>query len=111
MKQLGTLKVLAIVATLGTISSPSKAISSFQLKCPSEFSGVVVEIASAETPFLNSRSLEKVRVRFEVTDVLRGDIPKEKELIVLKDGPVKFETLKSYKVSLNNDLLCNVKEI
>lgn len=103
--------LIATVIFLGGSLEKSHALSTFKPTCSVEFDGVVTNIAKAEAPFLNSQFLEKIRVTFSITQTLKGEVHREKELVVLKHGPVRFQKEKSYRISVNNDLLCNVKEI
>lgn len=113
MVKIGFKKRVALVTLLflGGLLEKAQAVSSIRPICPVEFEGVVVRISQPEAPFLNSTFLEKVKVTFSVSNALKGEVSNEKELVVLKNGPVKFQEEKSYRVSLNNDLLCNVNEI
>lgn len=111
------LKNKALVAICGSLFflggslENTYAVSTINPICPVEFEGVVLKVSEAEAPLFNPRFLEKVRVTFSIVNSIKGNVSKKKELIVLKNGPVKFRTDQHYRVSLNKDFLCNVKEI
>lgn len=106
-----TVALTAAIIFLGGSLEKSFALSTIRPTCSSEFDGVVKSISIAEAPFLNSKFLKKIKVTFSVLNTIRGESLTEKELVVLKHGPVRFYKNHKYRISLNNDLLCNVKEI
>lgn len=81
----------------------AKSTSTLNHKCSDTFVGEVREVTDAKAPF-SSMILSKSDVLFD----LKGELSGERLIQVLKHGPVQFEVGKSYKVSLNDDLICEV---
>jgi len=46
--------------------------------------------------------------REDVIFNLEGEQQGERQVNVLKNGPVKFEVGKKYKISLNDNLICDI---
>lgn len=81
----------------------AKSTSTLNHKCSDTFVGEVREVTDAKAPF-SSMMLSKSDVFFN----LKGELAGDRKIQVLKHGPVHFEVGKSYKVSLNDDLICDV---
>ncbi len=83
----------------------SFAVSLQSNQCPTQFVGNVVAVSSPQAPF---HSLSKVKVRFEVSIQIQGELSEYREIEVLKYGAYKFVAGEKYDVSLRNGFICSL---
>jgi len=101
MRLFGHTSVMLILLSLSL--NTARSTSTLNHKCSDTFVGEVRKIADSKAPF-SSLMLSREDVIFDLEGEQRG----ERQVNVLKNGPVKFEVGKKYKISLNDNLICDI---
>ena len=109
MKRFVTRLAVVVVMLSGNMfDANAEANLKAHADCPDKFTGTVTKVSQLDAPFA---SLEKLEVEFKVDHSTQGQFRAKRTLNVLKTGQHSFKKGMSYKLELQDDLICNVKPV
>lgn len=103
MKKLLSIGLLSLFA-----SSVYSTVTISEIDCPEQFEGKVRAIVQDFGP---EKTMSFQKVVFDNLHTLKGDVPKNVSLDVLKNGPFAIEAGEEYRVQLNEGKLCWIERL
>ncbi len=109
MKRFVTKLAVVVVMLSGNIvDANAEANLKAHADCPDKFTGTVTKVSELDAPFA---SLNRLEVEFKVDHSTQGHFRPKRTLNVQKAGQHSFKKGMSYKLELQDDLICNVKQV
>lgn len=103
MKKILSIGLLSLFAT-----SSFATVTIDQIDCPEQFEGKVRAIVQDFGP---EKTMSFQKVVFDNLHTLKGDVPKNVSLDILKNGPFSIEAGEDYRVQLNDGKLCWIERL
>ena len=98
-----SLRLSLIIISLSLSSMVFATSTVANLDCPQQFTGTVQDIVD-ESAF--DSSFSKIKVIFKRLEVIKGNVPQNIIVEVLKHGPFDFKKNEIYSVQLQDGRLC-----
>jgi len=110
MKRFVTRLAVVVVMLSGNMfDANAEANLKAHADCPDKFTGTVTKVSELDAPFASLE--EKMKVEFKVDHSTQGQFRPKRILNVIKSGQHSFKKGMSYKLELQDDLICNVKPV
>lgn len=103
MKKLLTLSLLSLFSLSAFATVTVDAID-----CPEQFEGKIRAIVDEFGP---EKAISFQTVVFDNLQTLKGEVPKNVSLDIMKNGPFSLEAGEEYRVQLNEGKLCWIERL
>ncbi|MCO4795288.1 MAG: hypothetical protein KC493_16335 [Bacteriovoracaceae bacterium] len=100
--------VVVVMLSWNLLDAQANANLKAHAECPDKFVGTVTKVSELAAPFA---SLNRLEVEFKVDHSTQGNFRPKRKLNVLKFGEHSFTKGMSYKLELQDDLICKVKPL
>jgi hypothetical protein len=101
-------KLLTLSSLIFLSSTVFATVTISEIDCPEQFEGKVRAIVQEFGP---EKTMSFQKVVFDNLHTLKGEVPKNVSLDILKNGPFSIEAGEEYRVQLNEGKLCWIERL